>query len=531
MQTRLSAVDSASSPATQPTATPGWHVVEIAAVVGLFFVYGGSAAPDVNEAHYLGKAKHFWDATFCGRDFFYQSHDAHAAFFWMIGWLTQFASLEATAWIGRFGGWMLLASGWHLLSFSLVPFRFASVLTAGLWIVLIQQTQMSGEWIIGGIEAKTIAYAFVLLGLRQIVRQQWTTAWILFGVASAVHVLVGGWAVVLAAFGWTSLPSSVRPPWQNHVIGCFVGGLISLIGLLPALRLNVGTAPEISQQAAQIYVNFRLPHHLLLRDFPSQFVLRHMLITAVFLGLFRAMRNDSKIRSLLGFCAGATLLLIMGAAFDASLGGTALGSSILRFYWFRCSDIFLPLAVSIGSVYWVIQYASPRFPRLAAVAITGTTMVIATNACNVVAIAQRNPIPAADRQGGIRGTSRLRHWRDACRWIDEHLPTDAVCLTPTNHQSFKWYASRAEVVTWKDVPQDAQGLTQWYERLQAVRAWRTSPNPTTASRRLSDLRRNYDFDFVVTGWPSTRLSNEMVPIYRNAYYAVHRFAELSTDEP
>ena len=62
----------------------------------------------------------------------------------------------------------------------------------------------------------------------------------------------------------------------------------------------------------------------------------------------------------------------------------------------------------------------------------------------------------------------LRSWRNVCRWVDEHLPETAIFLTPTTHQTFKWYGQRAEVVNWKDVPQDAENLIEWTERLQRV---------------------------------------------------------------
>ena len=48
----------------------------------------------------------------------------------------------------------------------------------------------------------------------------------------------------------------------------------------------------------------------------------------------------------------------------------------------------------------------------------------------------------------------------------DNTPDDSLFLTPTKQQTFKWYAQRAEVVNWKDVPQDAAGILQWYERVQ-----------------------------------------------------------------
>ncbi|MFO0264153.1 MAG: DUF6798 domain-containing protein, partial [Planctomycetota bacterium] len=44
----------------------------------------------------------------------------------------------------------------------------------------------------------------------------------------------------------------------------------------------------------------------------------------------------------------------------------------------------------------------------------------------------------------------------------------AVFITPARQQSFKWYAERAEVVCWKDMPQDPAGIVEWSRRLNLV---------------------------------------------------------------
>ena len=75
-----------------------------------------------------------------------------------------------------------------------------------------------------------------------------------------------------------------------------------------------------------------------------------------------------------------------------------------------------------------------------------------------------NPVPPAVGDAW----SNVDAWLAACEWIRDHAPPDAVCLIPRHAQSFKWYAERADVVNWKDVPQDAAGVVEWRRRMQDV---------------------------------------------------------------
>src|SRR5262245_2522577 len=99
--TREVVAHSAASPAV-PKSRP-W--LEFAAIFAICFVAGGAPAPHVNETHYLLKAKHYWDPSFCPGDMFLDSADAHVPFYWTVGWLTLWMPLGAAAWVGRAAAW------------------------------------------------------------------------------------------------------------------------------------------------------------------------------------------------------------------------------------------------------------------------------------------------------------------------------------------------------------------------------------------------------------------------------------------
>src|SRR6476620_11809009 len=124
---------------------PAWQAaIEVALIFTLFFLFAGGEPPGVNESHYLCKAKHYWDPTWCRNDFFLNSSDAHAVFYWTFGWMTRFMSLTAAAWVGRTIVWLLLAWSWQRLSWSVVPRPLMSLLSAGVFLALLRNGHMAG---------------------------------------------------------------------------------------------------------------------------------------------------------------------------------------------------------------------------------------------------------------------------------------------------------------------------------------------------------------------------------------------------
>ena len=169
----------------EPTASSRIVVGEVCLLMMLFFVYAGDPPPMVNEAHYLVKAKNFWDPQWCSRDLFAASGKAHTTFYALFGWPSRYTSLEVTAWIGRAIAWLMLALGLRRLSWRMIARPWICVGVAALWIAGIERGNLAGEWVVGGIEAKVPAYALVLWALAEMVGRRWDRTWIALGTASA----------------------------------------------------------------------------------------------------------------------------------------------------------------------------------------------------------------------------------------------------------------------------------------------------------------------------------------------------------
>ena len=50
----------------------------------------------------------------------------------------------------------------------------------------------------------------------------------------------------------------------------------------------------------------------------------------------------------------------------------------------------------------------------------------------------------------------------------DYTPPDALFITPRMNQSFKWGTGRPEVVSRKDIPQDARSIVEWSDRVHTI---------------------------------------------------------------
>jgi len=392
--------------------------LEIAAVFVVFCLVGAWQPPDVNEAHYISKAIHYWNPEWVQGDPFLESRDAHWTFYFVFGWLTFFCSPTAMAWIGRIAAWGLLAWSWQRLSYALIPTRWVAIPTALALAYYIESFHMAGEWLIGGIEGKSLAYPFVFFALEAILRRKWNRAGIFLGIACAFHVLVGGWVTLIAGVlfcvsgDWRRgktvaeivgakdfSPLLLRLPPSFPWIGLIVGGSIALCGLIPVLMLNVGVSAETINEANQIYVFKRLQHHLVPYLIKETFLLRFALLTVIWILLCRQLGGGREQRMFNGFIWGTLALSAIGIVLAYALPSPPKGlklsaeflwsAELLRFYWFRLADIAVPMGVAIGGTWFCLSrlneirtFSIPSLSRVLTVsAIIAAIYLTATYLC------------------------------------------------------------------------------------------------------------------------------------------------------
>jgi hypothetical protein len=613
--------------------------LEWGGILLVFFVYGAWPVPDKNEPYYVLKAIHFWHPDWIPNDTFLETQDSHGLFYATFGLLSFVMSPAVMAWTGRLLTWSLLAWSWRRLSVTLLPVRWLAVASAAGLAYYLDTFHMAGEWLIGGVEGKGFAYIFVFLGLEAMVRNRWRRVWIFFGFASAFHVLVGGWSVVAALLTWMLEKKRFRPSFLSMLPALVIGGLISLIGLVPALMLDLGVpaAAKISESgltAHQIYVYERIAHHLVPTTLPSMFPLRFLFLAgfwALFCRLHRhggpwrwahaeeappTRANFVGFRRLEAFVFSSLLLASIG--FALSLLPHESTAGLLRFYWFRLSDIAVPMGVALGSVALfyeilrirIFQKDGPNAEdlignvaflllaafllmalvdflintmlsygpsvRLAAIllafalvfeiigfrkrgkpsitdqtnsnaeqslkgttrwslALLGMTMVVAVvlplrQALVYAELRSHWTYPRTTPQG-----SAYNSWIEVCRWVrqSEEIPPGARFLTPRYSNSFKWFARQPEVAVWKEIPQDAPSIVDWYDTMEDFYAtgqkfpkWYDTLSEALAGRSRREvvrLAKKYDFQYILA---SRRVWLDLPAVYWNRHFVVYSLEEL-----
>ncbi|HWB12344.1 MAG TPA: DUF6798 domain-containing protein [Pirellulales bacterium] len=504
--------------------------LEIALVLAVFFLQAGWPAPEVNEPHYLGKARHFWNHDWAKGDFFFESNDTHWVFYLTCGWPTRWMSLAQFAWLGRLTTWLLLAAAWQRLCQAVVGRVGWALPSAALFLIFNVGCHLAGEWVIGGFEAKGLAYALVFAALAALVSNRWNTALLLLGMASALHVLVGGWSAVAAGVCWLLAPD--RPRLRNLWPGIACGALAALLGIVPALALNWNTEPQIVAEANEIYVFQRLPHHLVPQSFRWPFLLRYLCMLLTWAVMNRARTDNPRLQKLRSFVVGSLAIAFCGFAISVVTANYPdARAALLRFYWFRLADVMLPVGIGLSAILSLQDSKSSRRNLRAAfwLAVCGALVFYARDD-----YATGNPLgnlPRADKSGKV-----LDHddWRDVCEWMGQHSPQGALAITPRMAQTYTWYAGRGQVVSWKDLPQDAVTVVRWRQRLEDIygmphpefqRRWRDSLTELSPERLL-ELGRRYGADYLIV---EAEPPLDLPKLHGNKSYAVYRLT--TTDRP
>lgn len=426
-----------------------WHLIALPLVV---FAFVSKPVPFANEWVYLPMLTRAWDASFLANDWlFSRDHAEHFVFNTLFGLLTFVMSIEAIGWIGRIASWTMIIVGLLKLGNRIGISDKAMSIAISLW-VWYGQSIVSGEFVFGGFEAKSVSYVCVIFSLVGFLDRRHRIAAALLGAAFSFHPAVGMWSAL--AVGLSLLVN--RHPLRviAEVVGItFVG---SLPGLIPVLTMTTG---GMTAQEARYLVQIHMPFHIDPLAWPkADWFLYGAMMTFCVLHTRSVVANSddsdtqSRFRFLLGFQAAACVFFTAGIA-----ARYAEQFTFLSLFPFRLFGVIAPLfffmfvahALSAGSKFKLRKSA------------------MAVGAIAIACLA--NPLEPAKAQ--VAKTART--WLapadplgDAMTWISQNTERDCVVILPPWRKDSYYLAQRAQVVTWRFVPYG--DITEFRQRVEEL---------------------------------------------------------------
>jgi hypothetical protein len=457
--------------------------------------------PDVNEAHYLVKAKQFQDPAWCREDLFASSHQTHWLFYLTAGWPTTILGLEAVAWCGRLISWLI--TSWGLIRcFRALGWTDWQAIAFAPWVVISNlHLHLAGEWFVGGMEAKSFAWGFGLLAIASFLERRFRVMGLHAALTCGFHIVVGGWLCLALMLTQIDLICCTRGRLDSGNVRITVGTVLSramaalgklltpanapvlliatgllLAGLLPALSMNQDAGRDEVREACEIQAFSRLAHH---QD-PMQFSAKRWIAFASMISVWQVLNHlrlsdrngrrkqlDALAYASLAISVFGVIVAVLSSCFP---GFRPIGATILVLYLFRLSDVIVPLAfVAHVAAWFEVMFPGHRISRVTIASLFGVLIFSALHGYEN----WHDPRSAAARQAAaVNGPQLLlkreidleRNWIRLCRWIRSNSEPDDIFITPPNQQTFKWYAGRAEVANWKDMPQDAVRVLEWNRR-------------------------------------------------------------------
>ena len=430
----------------------------------------------VNEVDVLPLARQFVNPDWIPQDWYLNQPIGYRFLFsGLVGWM-------ASAW-----GFLVASIVGRLLCYALISLglmRIGRHLRLGLPFLLLaialflygwqDQGMIAKEWIVGGLEAKSVAYGLVLLAIADGLQQSDRRMAILLGVATSFHVLVGGWAMLAVAGAWlTERHQSWRQASTLPTLGLlYLGGAVFAIPpVLEQLLAAADPAPTtiLGVPASFIYVFFRLPHHLNPLSWPAWYWIRPVLLLGLLLGslLWQTAHRSQLPRGQVS--ASYRLAKIVGLSLLPFGVGVVLApwdttGQLLQYYPFRLGDVLLPLGALLVAAC-VLEQAVQRWGSRWAMTIGSVFLVIFS--LGQTAFLVQHLVRLPDFPGIVQEVDE--DWEHMGNWIQRNTAVESRLIAPpVDRSSLLWLSERSIVAHYKFLPQRPADITEWTQRLDAL---------------------------------------------------------------
>jgi len=289
----------------------------------------------------------------------------------------------------------------------------------------------------------------------------------------------------------------------------FLLGLLALVLVLPVVLYNQlylgATSPEISAQALDILVHYRIPHHSLPEVWFNNFSIYQIGMMVV--GLILA-RKSRLFWIMVSLSAGGLLLSVVQIITQSN--------DLAYLAPWRVSVLLVPISLTLLIAY-LVSLTVDRLP-LPKLLILGLSVIVSGYLIyQSVAVGQ-------ERSATYRASAHDRKFYDMLSYIHQTVKPEDIYLVPPmdgRFNEFRILSGAPIFINWKSHPYKDTEILEWYNRVQRSEAF-YSLDYGQACQPLASLAKEYKITHVVFQKKVAQLDCEFVEeVYRADIYSIY----------
>lgn len=334
----------------------------------------------------------------------------------------------------------------------------------GVYVFLAHQSLVAAEWIVQGVDTKTMAYSFALMALAAFSQRRYFLGFLFAGLTTSFHMLIGMFTLFCIGFAYLLNNQMLVGAWKQLLKNSWIFILTGLLGLMAVVNQVFIELSHNTDKAWGIYVQYRVPFHVLPIWPHGTWKIVLIFAAILFLGIY--LLAVSRIaRFVAAFAVGSISLFAIGLLFDW-LGMTLL----LKYYWFRLPDVMVPMLGLILIAWLINRILSSKLSPASNAARVQKRVNDGVSVALVLVAVGISLFSLVKIWQGFNGFNPVRAWSKnpespMLAWINANTPDDATFLVGPMMDNFYIEAERAMFVSFKHSPQSAPDIEEWYQRI------------------------------------------------------------------
>ena len=430
-----------------------------------------------NEMDIMPYAKSIFNNMWLEKDWYLNLKIPYRYFFsYPVGFFANTFGFVKTTFIGRLVSYIFIAYALNVLIRSIKSKSHNSLFYFSIIIFFntFPSGNGAGEWMVGGFETKVFAYGFSILSLSAFLLNQHKKGLLFAGLSLSFHLLVGIYNL------FCLIP--VLLLYQRETKSYFLKILKSLpififagiVGIYAIIYQLFFIENDINNLGWDIYVNIRVPRHTLPNFFPLNTWIYFTLFTLINLFFFfKSKKKELKILS--SYALFSIIISLIGITIFFLLGT----GHYLKYYFFRFSDIMLPLITIINITIFIINILETKYPKhsnkLKYVFIIIALFIMVPKINNFVS-------------NFIYKSQQIREKTSSdvlmADWVKKNTTKNKIFITQPLNSYFYINYERSMFVSWKHSPQNNKDIIEWYNRLKAL-------NKGKDFKTIGEIKPNY----------------------------------------